>query len=187
MPGEKREECGWRQVVVLPFAGSGKIPWLRLLMTDDLGDSWLPSWMEEEEPVVVLGEECREAGLAVPWRPWRRWWSASLCSFRGSQRGTLSSWAVLDKSIRTCKEEGRRGFEGMALGDLASDWSVVSVAHGLPHPGSRWRSPYRSPTHSLPGFSSSTKHHTQVKGLIPTLHWFSSDHSRYSSQKSCAD
>ncbi len=24
---------------VLPLAGSGKIPWLRLLMTDDLGES----------------------------------------------------------------------------------------------------------------------------------------------------
>lgn len=55
---ENKEGVGRRRVGVLPFAGSGKIPWLRLLMTDDLGESWLPSWMEEEELAVVLGEEC---------------------------------------------------------------------------------------------------------------------------------
>lgn len=81
---------------VLPLAGSGKIPWLLLLMTDDLGESWT-SW---EEP-AVLGEECCEEGLEELWRPLARWWSPSLCSFRGSHRGTLSSWAVLDRSTRT--------------------------------------------------------------------------------------
>lgn len=55
---EEREGESRRQVGDLPFAGSGKIPWLRLLMTDDLGESWPPSWMEEEELAVVLGEEC---------------------------------------------------------------------------------------------------------------------------------
>lgn len=73
MPGDKRKRwSGRRQGGVLPLAGSGKIPWLRLLMTDDLGESWPPSLAEEEELAAALGEECCEAGLAVPWRPWRR-------------------------------------------------------------------------------------------------------------------
>lgn len=55
---EEKEGTGWHRVGVLPFAGSGKIPWLRLLMTDDLGESWVTSWIEEEELAVVFGEEC---------------------------------------------------------------------------------------------------------------------------------
>lgn len=46
---------------LLPFDGSGKIPWLRLLLTDDFGESWF-SW--EEDP-AVFGEECCEEGLDV--------------------------------------------------------------------------------------------------------------------------
>lgn len=50
---------------VLPLAGSGKIPWLRLLMTEDLGESGFSC----EDP-VVLGEECCEEGLEELWRLW---------------------------------------------------------------------------------------------------------------------
>lgn len=97
---ERSGRSGMR-LAVLPLAGSGKIPWLRLLMTEDLGESSL-LWPE------VFGEcwvPCPPWGLGECWRPcpeWeRRWCSPSLCSFRGSQRGTLSSWAVLDRSIST--------------------------------------------------------------------------------------
>lgn len=93
---------------VLPLAGSGKIPWLRLLMTDDLGESWL-SW----EELVVLGEECCEVGLEELCRLWpewdRLWWSPSLCSFRGSHLGMLSNWAVLDRSMSTWKQTQQIG------------------------------------------------------------------------------
>lgn len=110
---------------VLPLAGSGKIPWLRLLMTDDLGESWLSC----AEP-VVLGEECWEEGLEEPCRPWpeweRRWWSPSLCSFRGSHRGTLSSWAVLDRSMRTWGQT--QPFNGhVHESALVQNWTKSSI------------------------------------------------------------
>lgn len=65
----------------LPFDGSGKIPWLLLLITDGFGDCWL-LWLECDLP----------------------WSMLSVCSLRGYHLGVLSRWDVLDKSINTWKK-----------------------------------------------------------------------------------
>lgn len=70
--------CKHMENSFLPFDGSGKIPWLLLLMTDGLGGCWLlcPEW-------------------GFPWS------MLSLCSFKAYHRGVLSSWEGLDSSINT--------------------------------------------------------------------------------------
>lgn len=65
----------------LPLDGSGKIPWLLLLMTDGFGDCWL-LWLEWDLP----------------------WSMLSVCSLSGYHLGVLSRWDVLDKSISTWKK-----------------------------------------------------------------------------------
>lgn len=69
----------------------------------------------------------------------------------------LSRVGQVDQDLR----KGRGGGGRHDLGDLTPDWSVASDGRGSPPLGSRWRSPCRSPTHSLPGSSSSTEQHTQ--------------------------
>ncbi len=99
----------------LPLSGSGKMPWLRLLMTEVLGDFWFPScppW--PPEPPSPPGPPWLPG---PPWPPsppeplgpcggWvLPWWILSLCSFRRCQRGVLSSWAVFERSMSTLKKK----------------------------------------------------------------------------------
>lgn len=137
----------------LPLAGSGKMPWLRLLMTEDLGESWLlcPD---------VLGE-CPLETLAECWRPWpeceRRWCSPSHCSFSGSQRGTLSSWAVLDRSISTYSMQ--QNLITWCWDELV--WMcdcVYKMSDFPPLLRSHWRSTCHSPIHWPLMSSSSAKY-----------------------------
>lgn len=65
---------------LLPLDGSGKTPWLLLLMTEGFGDCWL-LWLAWDLP----------------------WSMLSVCSFSGYHRGVLSRWDVLDRSINTCR------------------------------------------------------------------------------------
>lgn len=70
---------------LLPLDGSGKIPWLLLLITEGFGDCWL-FWLEWDLPCSML----------------------SVCSFSGYHRGVLSRWDVLDKSINTWERTMKR-------------------------------------------------------------------------------
>lgn len=80
-PSEQTDKSFFYLKHLLPLDGSGKMPWLLLLMTDGFGDCWL------------LGLE------------WDLPWSIlSVCSLRGYHLGVLSRWDVLDKSINTWKK-----------------------------------------------------------------------------------
>ena len=107
-----------------PLAGSGKIPWLLLLITEFLGESWPPSpcpcpwwpWVipRSGPPIIIPGPRdiCPMAWpdpAPDPGGSWPVWWCCwtlfcsmlSLCSIRANQRGVLSSWVVFDRSIIT--------------------------------------------------------------------------------------
>lgn len=142
----------------LPLAGSGKIPWLRLLVTDDLGESWFSC-----TEAVVFGEECCDDGLEELCRPWpeweRLWWSPSLCSLRGSHRGMLSSWAVSERLMRTWEQREDK----LSKNSIEKCWNKTK--RRLPLQGNRWKSPCRSPRRSPPESSSSAATHKKLNTI----------------------
>lgn len=96
---------------LLPLDGSGKIPWLLLLMTDGLGGCWLP-WLEWDLP----------------------WSRLSVCSLREYHLGVLSRWAVLDKSISTWKKKMQEVNEVDRIHSLllSATWNLfMDIRYGM--------------------------------------------------------
>lgn len=114
---QQRVNKGSENLCPLPLPGSGKIPWLLLLITEFFGESSPcpcagPSPCPCPGPIPGTDMYPWPSPWPCPWPepepggPWAAWWALlcsmlSLCSLRGSQRGVLSNWAVFDKSIKT--------------------------------------------------------------------------------------